>query len=218
MQRKSVWIFIEGEGGAQGEGRFRKAWQKFLGPIHEHAKSVGVLYGFRAVPCGNGEAAMKRFLNPRPGEEDGLRILLVDSEEKRVDNVAKPWAALNVTPPEGVSDDDAYLMVRCLEAWLVTDVEAIRKHYDGAGKARFKSDKIGLWANPEKVEKLTLFSALNAAVADCVRNARWDHARANLVVEFMSLEKLAEHQHMRAPKRFFYGVKERISMYAKTDA
>src|SRR5580658_8201552 len=77
----------------------------------------------RTVPCGGRKAAFDAFVTAvRNPESEVLPLLLVDSEigVARGNTV---WQHLKSRPgdnwekPEGVADDQAYLMVQVMETW-----------------------------------------------------------------------------------------------------
>jgi hypothetical protein len=123
----------------------------------------------RTVPCGGRKAAYEAFVtaarNPKPGL---LPLLLVDSESA----VAKDktvWEHLNSRPgdnwdkPEGVTDDQAFLMVQVMETWFIADREAMEQFFG----MNFRNAAIPAWPNLEEVPKQTVFESLDKATADC---------------------------------------------------
>lgn len=218
--RKRVMIFIEGEGGGDPDrpparkalkGEFRKAWGKFLKPLRDHAWDEGVRGGFDPIACGDGQSALDRFSRPLPKDEGALRILLIDAEGPVAD-VAKPWAAIGKRGPGWAGDDDLYLMVQCLESWIVADIDAVRQHYDTRGKPCFDERKLPKWPDPEGIHRHTVQKALENATANC--GEPYSHALGNVIIARIRLEVLANHRHMRSPARLLNGLKQRISMYA----
>ena len=219
-QGKRVMVYIEGEGGGDPdrpkarkakEGQFRKAWGAFLKPLRDHAIAVGVLYGFQPIECGSGESALDSFLNPLPKDAGALRILLRDSE-KAVDDVSKPWQTLGKKRPAWAGDDDVYLMVQCLESWLIADIEAVRQHYDGRGRPCFNDQKIPKWPDVEAVHRHTVQQVLEAATGTC--GEPYHHAHGNVIIGRVKLEGLK--QRVRSAARLYDGLKQRISAYASS--
>jgi hypothetical protein len=123
----------------------------------------------RTVPCGGRKAAYDAFVtearNPTPGVPP---LLLVDSET----SVAKGktvWEHLKSRPgdewdkPEGVTDDQAFLMVQVMETWFMADREAMRLFFG----QNFRDAAIPAWQNLEEVPKQAVYEALDKATADC---------------------------------------------------
>ncbi len=216
--KKRVMVFIEGEGGGDPsrakakkakEGAFREAWGEFLKPLRDHASAAGARYGFQCVACGSGASALSRFKNPLRKDEGALRILLIDAE-RAVSDITKPWHALGENPPAWAGDKDLYLMVQCLESWLVADIEAVQQHYDAKGKPCFDTKKIPKWQNVELIHRHTVQSALENATTTCGKP--YTHADGNVIIGRIKLEDLKNH--LRSAGHLYNRLKERISEYA----
>jgi hypothetical protein len=74
--------------------------------------------------------------------------MLVDSEDVVAD-IEKPWDHLRNRPddkwprPQGSNDDQVFLMVTCMETWIIADREALRRHYDALIESRLPAlDKL----------------------------------------------------------------------------
>jgi hypothetical protein len=123
----------------------------------------------RTVPCGGRKAAYDAFLtevrNPTPGV---LPLLLVDSESG-VASGTTVWEHLKSRPddkwakPEGVTDDQAFLMVQVMETWFMADQEAMATFFG----AEFRPVAIPAWPNLEQVPKRAIYESLEKATAGC---------------------------------------------------
>lgn len=180
---KRVLVYIEGEGGGSKpaerkylDSDFRKSWRAFLAPLAEAATRGGAT--FQCIPGHGRGQAYSDFSKPIPSNQDALRILIVDSEGP-VDDVSKPWAALGWPTPPGVSDRHCYLIVQCLETWLLADVPAVQRHFDRL-KPCFNAKPIKRWPDLEAVPTFTVQKALEDATLKCKR--RYGHADGNLIV------------------------------------
>jgi hypothetical protein len=65
--------------------------------------------------------------------------------------------------PEGVTDDQAFLMVQVMETWFIADREALELFF-GAG---FRRASIPAWQKLEEIPKRSVYEALDKATADC---------------------------------------------------
>ncbi|MBN2563359.1 MAG: DUF4276 family protein [Phycisphaerae bacterium] len=86
-------------------------------------------FTLRPVACGSSNAAFDRFKTALDGGDDHYPMLLVDSEAP----VTKPaWEHLRDRKqdhwkrPKNADDDQAQLMVQCMETWCVADRKALR--------------------------------------------------------------------------------------------
>jgi hypothetical protein len=212
MKEKKVLVFIEGEGGGGTtskkkhlDGEFRKSWKSFLQPLADQAKSKGVVR-FQCIPCRGGTSTAERFANPLPKDQGALRILLVDSEGP-VKDVSKPWNAIKLRRPSWADDKSCYLMVQCLETWLLADVERLRLYYN-CSKPCFRDTKLKAWPNLETIARKILQSALEAATAGC-KNP-YSHADGNLLIAVVDREKLKV---LSSVERLFREFAEKIDEY-----
>ena len=212
---KQVLVYIEGEGGGERgaqrksrDGDFRQAWRSFLQPLVDHAKEKGVVF-FKCIPGRGGSTTEEAFSKPLPSQDGALRILLIDSE-KPVNDISEPWKELGCKPPSWATNDHCYLMVQCLETWLVSDVEGLAKHYNDP-KRCFKESVIPAWPDLEKADRKTLQASLKKATADCSRPYR--HADGNLIVAKLNREKIKK---LPSAKRLFEDLIEVIEEYASS--
>lgn len=86
----------------------------------------------RIRACGSRTAAYDDFKTAvKMAHEDDFPILLVDSEDPVQEGTA--WQHLmvrdNWVKPNGASDDQAQLMVQCMETWCVADRQALREFF-----------------------------------------------------------------------------------------
>ena len=121
----NVKIYIEGGGdGKASHSECRRGYRKLL-------EKAGFTMMPQTIACGGRSSAFDRFATAiRFPERDVYPVLLVDSES----SVSKePWEHLKDSDgwdrPDGVEDDQAHLMVQCMETWIVADQEAVRRFF-----------------------------------------------------------------------------------------
>jgi hypothetical protein len=213
MSGKSILVYIEGEGGGGTSskrrhlnGEFRKSWKLFLQPLADYARDHGISR-FQCIPGRGGASTADKFFNPLPQQASALRILLIDSENS-VSDVEKPWKMLEQDPPTWADDKNCYLMVQCLETWLLADVPSLCDHYNKPKKC-FNENKLKAWSNLEKVPRKTLQKALEAATADCPNP--YTHSDGNFLIAKVEREKLKK---LSSVARLFCHFEEKIKEYA----
>lgn len=100
----------------------------------------------KVIACGSREAAFKDFRVALRDATTGNAMLLVDSE-KPVNPRHGSWQHLRSVDgwakPRNATDDEAHLMVQCMESWFLADVELLADYY----KEGFKRNAAP--ANPE---------------------------------------------------------------------
>ena len=159
-----VSIYIEGGGdSAKLNQIFRTGWRDFF----TSAGLTGRLP--TVVRCGDRANAFRRFsVAVREAGDNELPVLLVDSEGP-VREGRPAWEHLQYSdhwrPPAGADDNQAYLMVQAMEAWLVADRDALREYF-GRG---FDENRLPGQSDPEQIPKNRLESSLKDASACCSR-------------------------------------------------
>lgn len=115
----------------------------------------------KVIACGDRGSTYRDFQTDlRKGRKEFL-ILLVDSEESVSKGVTN-WDHLRTRQgdqwerPPGTADEQAHLMVQCMESWFLADREALSEYY-GEG---FLIDSLPGRANVEEIVKRDVEQAL----------------------------------------------------------
>ena len=150
-----VKVYVEGG----GRGKLRSDCRQGFSTFFEKSGLAGHMPS--VVACGSRNDTLKRFrtASSRVAPEE-ISLLLVDSEAPVSPN-GKPWLHLrsgdNWQRLEGAEDEQAHLMVQCMESWFLADVPALRRFF-GAG-FRPPADQ----ADVEKIPKQDVLERLNRA-------------------------------------------------------
>lgn len=157
-----VSLIIEGGGeGRRQSNAFRAAWRNFF-------QSAGLTINrLNVVRGGSRNQTFDRFLSAlRNAEAEELPILLVDSEGP-VRSGRSVWEHLQINDrwawPQGIGDEQAFLMVQVMETWLLADRNALRNYFG----ASFRENRLPSQRNLEDVPKETVLQSLAHATADC---------------------------------------------------
>lgn len=153
----SVKIYVEG--GAPGglDRECRRGFSEFL-------KSAGLRDKMpRIIACGDRGKAYDKFCTAqRNAQANEFIVLLVDSE-KDVEKGVGPWVFLKRhvgwNKPAGTSDDNAHLMVQCMEAWFLADRDTLTQFF-GDG---FNANPLPNRSDVENIAKPDLYDALKRA-------------------------------------------------------
>jgi hypothetical protein len=181
----TVHVYVEGGGPVRG-GDLASECRKGFSALFE--KATGRRIGITA--CGSRNDAYDAFATAvRQGKYD-LAILLVDSEE--VVRATDPWKHLEIS--DRWTRLDAPLMVVCMEAWLLADGEALRKHFGST----FKAGRLPVWQKHWEVNKKTLLAALKDATKDRPMGP-YDKGRDSFkILEHVDPKKLEACAHARS--------------------
>ena len=87
----------------------------------------------RVVACGGRQNAFEKFCTALVSSiEREFIVLLVDSEDP-VSNDAEPWVLLaerdGWVRPHGATNENAHLMVQCMEAWFLADKDGLAEYF-----------------------------------------------------------------------------------------
>ncbi|MGE4505853.1 MAG: DUF4276 family protein [Desulfovibrionaceae bacterium] len=147
------------EGGGQNKAlkiKLRQGFSSFF-------KKAGIKVN--PIRCGGRSETYRAFCGAvKHPEKDTLPILLVDSEAPVSEKHSEiPWEHLRLrdkwTKPKGSTDDQAHLMVECMEAWFMADKNALAEFF-GQG---FHLNSLPPRADIEAIPKATLYSSLENA-------------------------------------------------------
>ena len=155
-------LYVEGGGDRNFlNTQCRKAFQAFLG-------KAGLEGGLpRVFACGSRQQAYKDFCHTLDTAHNGEFIVLLVDSESSVAEGAEPWLHLknrdNWDKPAGAMDENAHLMVQCMEAWFLADKEAVAGYF-GAG---FNENSLPGRPEIEAVPKNEIEEGLKMASRQC---------------------------------------------------
>lgn len=157
----TVKVFVEGGGsGKDLPTRCRKAFRTFF----EKAGVNGQRFSVKS--CGTRRNAYDDFcIELNKSASDVIPILLVDSE----DEVTKSaWQHLRErtedqwAKPKNAADDQAHLMVQCMESWFLADREHLKEYF----AKKFRENALPPQNAIEKIPKAKVFDSLKAATRE----------------------------------------------------
>jgi hypothetical protein len=123
-----VVVYVEGGGDKR---KTLDDCRRGFGQLFEKVVREGQLPKVRA--CGGRASTFQDFKRGVQQQEEGFLILVVDSEGPVGANV-KAWAHLRRRDgwkkPPTAHDDQAHLMVQCMESWFLADRDAPRGYYN----------------------------------------------------------------------------------------
>ena len=163
-----VTIFVEGGGDRQDVlTECRRGFATFIGKMLPGKAKPTV------VSCGGRGEAYKDFCTAVGQLKDGERaILLVDSEDQ-VSPGDRPWKYLHDRAedgwdkPEGADEEDACMMVQCMESWFLADPASVAAYY----KNDFKRTKLPKAVNGsvEAVSKEKIEKGMKSATSETIK-------------------------------------------------
>ncbi|MEG3839893.1 DUF4276 family protein [Microcoleus sp. herbarium14] len=184
---KEIRIYIEGGGdGKNTKQLLRGGFSSFFKKLVQVARSKQIKWNITV--CGSRNNAFRDFKNALADHPNAFVILLVDSEapvEKQ-----SPWEHLKSRDKwdsPGVDDTHCYLMVQAMEAWLIADIDTLKRFY-GQG---FKENAIPKNRNVEMIEKDSLEPSLRAASRDTKSKGEYQKIQhASKLLEMLDVDKV----------------------------
>lgn len=170
-----VRIYIEGGGDSKDlQSRCREGFRKLI----ERTGFEGRMPS--TVACGGRNNAYDMFKTAlRSANQDDFPMLLVDSEEPVT---MAPWDHLKSRDgwerPAGAEDDQAQMMVTCMETWIMADREALRNVFGPPLRENALFPLEGL----EHRSRQDLLVALKNATDDCGRGNGYDKGRRSFQI------------------------------------
>jgi len=126
-----VKVYVEGGGDTRAlQANCRRGFREFF----DKSGFAGIMPSVSA--CGGRKTAYEDFCTALScAQSDEVPVLLVDSEGP-VPPRTNPWNYLRTRRgdewprPDGATDEQAHLMVQCMETWFMADKEALISHYN----------------------------------------------------------------------------------------
>jgi hypothetical protein len=160
----SVTIYVEGGGESKNlRMRCREGFNKLIKKMGFDKRMPKI------VACGGRKRAYDMFDTAMTSaNNDEFPILLVDSEDPII--TSGPWNHLKIRDkwdrPVGAKDDQAQMMVTCMETWIMADHEALHKAFRSCLREGTLFPLNGL----EQRSRQELLDALKSSTNDCGKN------------------------------------------------
>ena len=185
LNAKTIKIYVEGGGDqANLKTECRKAFSKFVEKCGLRGRMP------RIIACGSRNEAYDDFCTAlRRASAEEYIFLLVDSETTvQVMHQNNPWQHLkdrdNWNRPNGAQDEQAHLMVQCMENWFLADINCLQNFY-GNG---FNSHALPQNPQIEQVNKNTLFQGLQNATKNTQKGTYGKGAHSFKILENLDSE------------------------------
>lgn len=155
-----VKIYVEGGGDSnQLKRRCRRGFSKFF----EQAGFKGKMP--KIIACGSRNGTFGDFCTAiKNSANDEYPLLLVDSEAPvRTQHHEKPWAHLKErddwSQPHDSTDQQAHLMVQCMESWFLADRNCLKEFFG----QNFQETALPGNKETEAINKQQIFTTLKQA-------------------------------------------------------
>jgi len=177
-----VKIYVEGGGSSKMQHiQCREGFSKLINRAGFTDRMPAI------VACGGRGAAYKAFVASTYRSSSFYSILLVDSEnpiqrtDASIDSIA-PWEHLRQCDkwdqPHGTVNDQAQLMVTCMETWIMADREALREFF-GQG---MHANRLLCETQLETRSRQDVQEALKSATKGCGPRRKYEKGRRSFQV------------------------------------
>ncbi|WP_088242642.1 DUF4276 family protein [Calothrix rhizosoleniae] len=185
---KAIRIYIEGGGdGKNTKTPIRQGFSRFFQELGQLARSKKIKWNI--IICGSRNDAFRDFNNALIDHPDAFNILLVDAEAPVVEN--SPWEHLKIRDnwiPPAIDKSHSHLMVQTMEAWMIADIDALKKFYG----QEFKENAIPKTKDVEKIDKDTLASSLKKATCSTTKGEYQKIKHASKLLEILDTDKVRQ--------------------------
>lgn len=182
-----VTIYVEG-GGERSElrARCREGFSKLIEKLGFAGRMPKI------VACGGRNDAFNMFCNSiTSSRNDEFPLLLVDSEDPIT--TSGPWDHLRRdgwNRPIGAEDDQAQMMVTCMETWIMADRATLRRFFGSYLREEALIPVVGL----EMRSRQELLESLKSATNDCGRNRGYNKGKISFqILAELNPESLEEY-------------------------
>ncbi|MCP4695529.1 MAG: DUF4276 family protein [Gammaproteobacteria bacterium] len=184
---KEIRIYIEGGGDKKDTKKaIRIGFSEFLKELRQIAQKKRIRW--QIIICGSRQNAFGDFKNALKANPYAFNVLLVDAE-----------SYVNTTPCQhlkfrdnwdlpNVDDEHCHLMVQTMEAWLIADIETLKKFY-GQG---FKENAIPKNPGVEKIDKKQLEPSLKAATRNTGKGEYHKIQHASKLLALLETDKVRQ--------------------------
>ena len=173
----SVKVYVEGGGdGRDLKVRCRQGFSTFFRKVSLAGRMP------RIIACGARDKTYRNFRTALAHAADNdFIVLLVDSEAPVAMGVG-PWHHLknrdNWDKPASAADDNAHLMVQCMEAWFLADKDALAKYF-GDG---FNLNALPGRPDVENISKSDIENGLKNATKQCNPKGKYHKGRHSFTI------------------------------------
>jgi hypothetical protein len=189
---KAIRIYIEGGGdGKNTKALIRQGFSQFFKSLGEVAKSKKIKW--EIIICGSRNHTLRNFKNALKSHPDAFNVLLVDAEAPVT--ITSPWGHLkfrdNWDKPLEIDDSHCHLMLQTMEAWLIADIETLKKFYG----QDFKENIIPKNSNVETIDKDSLEPSLKTATRNTTKGEYHKINHAFKLLELLDVGKVRKDPH-----------------------
>ena len=168
----NIKVYVEGGGNVRElRSKCRKGFRSFF----DKANLAGRMP--QVIACGGRQRTYEKFAAALRSASDQVFVALLVDSEGPVAVGAGPWRHLqtcdNWDRPDGATEDNAHLMVRCMEAWFLADKDCLAAFFGGG----FNRNALSHNPDIEQVAKADALDGLKGATRRCKSKGEYGKGR-----------------------------------------
>ena len=168
----NIKVYVEGGGNVRElRSKCRKGFRSFF----DKANLAGRMP--QVIACGERQRTYEKFAAALRSASDQVFVALLVDSEGPVAVGAGPWRHLqtcdNWDRPDGATEDNAHLMVRCMEAWFLADKDCLAAFFGGG----FNRNALSHNPDIEQVAKADALDGLKGATRRCKSKGEYGKGR-----------------------------------------
>jgi hypothetical protein len=182
---KEIRLYIEGGGNSKNtKFLMHQGFNKFFSPIAELAQTHKIRW--KIIICGSRNNAFRDFSIALKAHPNAFNVLLVDAEGPVNTTACQHLKQRDNWELAQVDDEQCHLMVQTMEAWLIADIDTLKKFY-GQG---FKENSIPKNPNVEQIDKQQLEPSLKAATRKTSKGEYHKIQHASKLLALLNVDKV----------------------------
>ncbi|MCX6647140.1 MAG: DUF4276 family protein [bacterium] len=197
--KRNVEIFIEGGGEGKTRHNLRLGFSEFIG-------GFSTLSGRSDKPrincCGSRDKAFEKFYDEVIKNPSQISLLLVDSEGPVTQSPVDHLRSRDNWDFSGIDPDHVHLMVQAMEAWFMTDKDALKEYF----KQGFKENALPRRPDVEEIPKDDLKASLNNAASSTTKGEYREIRDGSEILKLINRDKIKTTKH----GKFFFDKLEEI--------
>lgn len=199
----SVAIYVEGGGnGRDTKSALRQGMDSFLASLKDQARVKS--WHWKLVCCGGRNAAYDAFQNALQSGDNTIVALLVDAEGPVVQDAVGHLLYRDGWDLTAAPADVVHLMVQTMEAWIVSDPDALAGYY----KQGFQRNALPKHQNLEEIDKVNIASSLERATRRTQKGGYHKIRHAGDLLKLIDRQKV--HQRCPSCERLFVALHQKI--------
>jgi len=184
---KEIHIFIEGGGdGRNTKALIHQGFSSFLSCLVKIARKKKIRW--KMTVCGSRNNAFRDFKVALKANPNAFNVLLVDAEAPVYTTSCQHLKQRDNWDMPNIDDEHCQLMVQTMEAWLIADINTLKKFY-GNG---FKENSIPKNLDIENIDKKQLESSLKAATRGTKKGEYHKIQHASKLLDLLEVDKVRQ--------------------------